>query len=254
LLFSNGGPVHPPFSRTDCVHQVAPCFYDEALFAGEPADKHFLVPYGISIIPPPCDARTHLREALRRRLGLPLDRKVVLSAGWIQRVHKRMDYVIEEIAQLPQPRPFLQLLGAMDQGSTEILDLASRLLGPEGFSARSVPYDEVFDYFRAADYFVLASMTEGFGRVYLEALMHGLPTIAHDGPVTQYVLGSYGVMADLSKPGELASVLRTELRHEPDPGLARSRWQSVRDRFGWAVLAPDYRAMFQFCGLASTLA
>src|SRR5215469_16599296 len=29
LLFSNGGPAHPPFVRTDFVHQVAPCYYKE---------------------------------------------------------------------------------------------------------------------------------------------------------------------------------------------------------------------------------
>ena len=30
LLFSNGGPCHPPFDRTDYVHQVAPFYYEEA--------------------------------------------------------------------------------------------------------------------------------------------------------------------------------------------------------------------------------
>ena len=31
LLFSNGGPVRPPFDRTDFVHQVAPLYHKEAL-------------------------------------------------------------------------------------------------------------------------------------------------------------------------------------------------------------------------------
>src|SRR5579864_858150 len=35
LLFSNGGPCHPPFDRTDFVHQVAPYYYDQAIEAGE---------------------------------------------------------------------------------------------------------------------------------------------------------------------------------------------------------------------------
>jgi glycosyltransferase involved in cell wall biosynthesis len=249
LLFSNGGPVHAPFTRTDCVHQVVPCYYHEALSAGEPAAKQFMAPYGINLVPPPGDLTWQGRQALRRRLGLPLDRKVVLSAGWIRRVHKRMHYVVEEIARLPEPRPFLQLLGAMDQGSAEILELASRLLGRDGFSARSVPYFDVGDYFRTADCFVLASFAEGFGRVYLEALMHGLPTIAHNSPVTQYVLGPYGILADLSKPGELAGLLGKELRQKPDLILAGCRWQSVRDRFSWPVLAPSYRAMLQTCAL-----
>src|SRR5205085_7164932 len=46
LLFSNGGPVHPPFRRTDYVQQVAPFYYEEARRDGEPHAKHFLAPYG----------------------------------------------------------------------------------------------------------------------------------------------------------------------------------------------------------------
>ncbi|HZR18615.1 MAG TPA: glycosyltransferase [Verrucomicrobiae bacterium] len=246
LLFSNGGPVHPPFIRTDRVHQVAPCYYHEALSAGEPAAKHFLMPYGINLAPPP-KLSTEARDALRRQLRLPLDRKVILSVGWIGRAHKRMHYVIEEVARLPRPRPFLQLLGAMDSSSGEILQLASGLLGPDGFSAKSVPYAGVFEYFQTANCFVLASLTEGFGRVYLEALMCGLPAIAHNNPVTQYVLGRHGILADLTQPGALAHSLKVELGKEFKPFEAYSRWQSVRDRFSWPVLAPGYHAMFESC-------
>jgi 1,2-diacylglycerol 3-alpha-glucosyltransferase len=246
LLFSNGGPVHPPFIRTDCVHQAVPCYYHEALSAGEPAGKHFLVPYGINLVSPD-SLSSEQRQALRCRLGWPLDRKVVLSVGWVCRAHKRMDYVVREVARLSKPRPFLQLLGAIDSSSAEILELALRLLGPDGFSAKSVPYAEVFAYFRAADCFVLASLAEGFGRVYLEALMHGLPAIAHNHLVTQYILAPHGILADLTKPGELAHLLKVELGKELNACDAYSRWQSVRDRFSWPVLAPSYRAMFESC-------
>ncbi|HYF34721.1 MAG TPA: glycosyltransferase, partial [Prosthecobacter sp.] len=171
LLFSNGGPCSPPFDRTDFVQQVAPPYLEEALAAGEPREKHFMIPYGIRV---PAEPRVDptAKAAVRAKLGLPLGRQIVLSVGWISRHHKRMDYVIEEVAKLPQPRPFLQLLGAMDAGSTEIVDLGHRLLGPAGFGVCSVGTDEVAAYYRAADVFVLASLAEGFGRVYIEALMH----------------------------------------------------------------------------------
>ncbi len=244
LLFSNGGPVHPPFIRTDYVHQVAPCYYQEALRAGEPSGKHFLVPYGINIIPVPTQVDKTFRAALRRKLGLPVDREVILSVGWIRKFHKRMDYVIEETARLPNPRPFLQLLGAMDERSREVILLGKRLLGPDNFSAASVSFEKVFDYYRVADCFVLASLNEGFGRVYLEALMHGLPVIAHRNAVTEYVLGRAGFLRDLRRPGTLAVFLREALAHSTGPEVMRSRWQSVRDRFSWEVLAGSYRAMF----------
>ena len=246
LLFSNGGPCHPPFNRHDFVHQIAPPYYDEAMNFGEPPSKHFFVPYGIKVCVAPVLDPVAKRN-LRIQLNLPLDRRVVLSVGWISRTHKRMDCVIEEIARLPEPRPFLQLLGAMDECSEEIVALGNRLLGKAGFAASSVTYDKVFDYYRTADCFVLASLQEGFGRVYLEAMMAGLPVIAHAHPVMDFVLGGQGILGDLGQPGRLATLLTTELRKSTNQELAQQRWRSVQDRFSWEVLAPKYRQMFEAC-------
>ena len=245
LLFSNGGPVHPPFARTDFVHQVAPRYHEEALAAGEPSGKHFFVPYGIQVKEPPHQLTSEEKRALRLRLSLPTDRTVVLSVGWISREHKRMHYVIEEVASLPKPRPFLQLLGAMDATSNEIVTLGERLLGANGFAAKSVPYEKVFDFYRAADCFVLGSLQEGFGRVYLEALMHGLPVIAHKHPVMEFVLGGEGMLGDLTVRGELATLLVSSLSKPLEQEVMLQRWQSVRDRFGWEALRPGYCEMFQ---------
>ena len=244
LLFSNGGPCGPPFVRTDFVHQVAPPYLDEALEFGEPAEKHFLVPYGIQVGAPPKNSPEE-RRRIRRQLKLPLDRPVVLSVGWVARQQKRMDYVIEEMARLPKPRPYLQLLGVMNEESQEILSLGNKLLGPDRFGAASVPYENVSSYYRAADAFVLASLKEGFGRVYLEAMMHGLPVIAHKYPVAEFVLGREALLADLSRPGALARVIAEVLSEARDASLAQAQWRSVRDRFSWQALAPQYMKMFR---------
>jgi 1,2-diacylglycerol 3-alpha-glucosyltransferase len=251
LLFSNGGPCHPPFIRTDYVHQVAPVYYDEAIGAGEPISKHFFVPYGICVPDDPPIVDSLARAQLRAKLGIPQDRPVVLSVGWVSRTHKRMDYVVREVAALPEPRPFLQLLGAIDSTSREIVDLATELLGPGGFSARSVPYSEVPNYYRAADIFVLASLAEGFGRVLLEAMMHGLPVVAHRHPVMEYVIGGAGHIDDLSRPGNLAELIGTLLCERANCEAAQARWDSVRNRFSWPVLRPKYREMFVNCADAA---
>ena len=174
----------------------------------------------------------------------PEDRQVVLSVGWISRQHKRMHYLVQELSRMPAPRPFLQMLGATDDSTDEIKRMAEDLLGLDGFSARSVPYTEVSDYYRAADIFALASLQEGFGRVYVEALMHGLPVIAHRHPVMEYVLGGFGCLGDLTRRGELTQMLADQLSKPADHEQALSRWASVRDRFSWPVLAPQYAAMF----------
>ncbi|MCC2665539.1 MAG: glycosyl transferase group 1, partial [Geminicoccaceae bacterium] len=244
LLFSNGGPCGPPFVRLDVVHQVNPFYLADALRAGEPVEKHVMVPYGLRVGAPPRRIDHDRRRGLRERLGLPPDRPLVLSVGWISRAHKRMDYLVEEVARLPAPRPFLMLLGAMDRSSDEIVRLANERLGPEGFAARSVPYNEVAHYYAAADCFALASLREGFGRVFLEALAHGLPVIAHEHPVMRYVLGEHGILADLGVEGALARHLRQVLARPADACAMRQRWESVRRRFDWGALAPGYRRMF----------
>lgn len=244
LLFSNGGPIHAPFVRTDYIHQVAPLYLEEALKAGEPPERHIMVPYGIDPGTAPAmdiPERMHLR----RKLGLPENRSILLSVGWIAKQHKRMDYLIKEVATMPEPRPFLQLLGAIDEGSSEIVELGNKLLGPDNFSVKSVPYSQVAEYYQVADCFVLSSLKEGFGRVYLEALKHGLPTIAHHFPVMDFVLGDVGIQGDLSREGELSKILSKELSHPVYQSSANKRWECVRDRFSWEVLALEYAKMFR---------
>ena len=262
LLFSNGGPCHPPFDRTDYVHQVAPFYIKEALDAGEPADRHRMVPYGISVPDGAPDQDQNSRRESRRKLRLPGDRPIILSVGWISAKQKRMDYLVNEMVRLREgygvtggtsqiedgrSAPYLVLLGAMDQNSDAIITLARRTLGEENFTARSVSHDQVHDYYRAADLFTLASLQEGFGRVFLEALVHGLPVIAHDHPVMRFVLGSEGTFGDLSKLGVLAALIREKLGREDSEADAIRRREMVRTRFSWVVLAPQYREMFLDC-------
>jgi 1,2-diacylglycerol 3-alpha-glucosyltransferase len=234
---------------------VAPPYFEEALAAGEPPARHRMVPYGINVPEGAPDSEDATRDALRRRLNLPVDRKIVISVGWIATQHKRMDYLVNEVAALrsevssqkSELIPFLVLLGSIDAQSESVISLARERLGESGFTARSVPYQEVQDYYRAADVFALASLQEGFGRVFLEALIHGLPVIAHDHPVMRFVLGNEGTFADLSRPGVLAKHLGTALRELGTDEAADRRRESVRARFSWPVLRPQYREMFLDC-------
>ena len=249
LIYHNGGPCSPPFVRTDYVQQLSPLYYQEAIEYGESSAKHFQVPIGIDVGEPVSRLTNEARDALRTRLGLPLDRPVVLSVGWIRSNHKRMDYLIREIAQLPRPRPYLVMLGQQDEGSRAIAALAKEALGGDNYTIRTVAQPDVSPYYEASDIFVLASLVEAFGIVYLEALLHGLPTIGHRHPVIEYVLGSAGILGDLSQPGNLASILeeQLDLLTLVSDETVRRRWESVRDRFSWEVLRPQYAEMFRAC-------
>jgi glycosyltransferase involved in cell wall biosynthesis len=240
MLLHNGAPVAPPFYRWNHVHQTAPLHYEAAIAAGEPPSKHTLLPIPTTLpagkAPGPEDV-----VALRGRLNLPVNRTLLLSVGALNRWHKRMDYVVTEVASLPtDQRPFLLLLGKTEPETPQIIAEARRLLGPDGFTFRTVRAAEVHDYYRAADVFTLASLKEGFGRAYVEALSHGLPCLVDDNPVTRYVLGDDADFGHLSEPGNLASLLKVRMARPLDPTARADQAERTRERFAWERLTPSY--------------
>ena len=247
LLFSNGGPLSPPFPRWDLVQQVASPYFEAARQAGQPDDQQVLLPYGFAI-PNILPERTPADiEKVRVKLGLPVGRPVVLSVGALNASHKRMDYLVREVAARRSPLPFLVLLGQPDAESPSIAALAEQLLGIGNFLIRSVSPTEVGDYYAAADVFVLASFHEGFGRVFVEALARGLPCLAHDYAVAREVLAETGFFGDFRAPGALAGLLAGALASGNDEAARRTRHRSAHARFSWDVLAGQYVQMLRDC-------
>jgi hypothetical protein len=60
-------------------------------------------------------------------------------------------------------------------------------------------------------------------------------------------LGDEGIFADLAKPGALKDQLQKVLALSYDPDAPSRRRETVRSRFSWPVLAPQYREMFFDC-------
>jgi 1,2-diacylglycerol 3-alpha-glucosyltransferase len=247
LLFSNGGPMKPPYPRWDYVQQVAPSHLEAALAVGHDPQKQELLPYGIKMTEELSVLSPTERNLLRERLHLPLDRPIVLSVGALNKSHKRMDYVIQEVAALPEPRPYLLLLGQEDAETLDVRALAKELLGEDKCQLRTVPYDKIADYYRAADIFVLASLAEGFGRVFLEAMTHGMPCLAHDYAVTRYVFDDANLLGDFHKPDMLSTLLCEALQKGYNVADRQKQHQSAFDRFSWQHLKPSYLNMIQIC-------
>jgi glycosyltransferase involved in cell wall biosynthesis len=141
------------------------------------------------------------RESLRERLGIPLHHKVIIAVGAVM-PRKGPDKVLGAwlhlLSRIPDthvlfvgPRadkhdPKLQKFGA------EI----TRIIARTG-AAHQVHFagivDDVENYLRAADVFVLASNREGTPNSVLEAMATGLPCL-----VTPYI----GLSEGIGRPGE----------------------------------------------------
>jgi glycosyltransferase involved in cell wall biosynthesis len=139
------------------------------------------------------------------------------------------------------------VLGQMDAESPQVLRLAREILGEDGFSVATVMPDAVDDYYNAADAVVLASTREGFGRVYVEALAHGLPCLAHDYDTARYVLGEEGYFANFTMIGELAALIQKVLAVPSDEFHRRQRHRSAHARFAWQSLHSAYLDLIRRC-------
>lgn len=243
LLYCNGGPTTMPFTRCDHVHQVSPEHLASAMARGEAADRMTLLPLGTPIDPAFTAPSAASRGAVRATLGLPLSDRIVLSVAALNRGHKRVDAVIEAVAGLPSPRPWLLLVGAETPEGPGLRALADARLGAQGWGWRSVPRATMPALYASADLFVLASLTEGFGLATVEALAAGLPVVVHDTPTNRYILEGLDTPVSIATVAELRARLRERLAQDESAEAAVARHEHVQRRFSWASLAPSYAAL-----------
>lgn len=246
LLFCNGGPTTRPFTRCDFVQQVTPAHFGTALARGEPADRMFVLPHGFDMPVEPPSRNARRVAATRAALGVPAGQRLVLSVGMLGPTLKRMDVLVEAVASMGPDRPYLVLLG-QESSETPALAARARTLLGDGVRMATWPRDRMADAYAAADTFVLMSLNEGFGLVYVEALAAGLPCVAHDNPNTRFIFGDHAYLGDTTSLPATADLIRLALGEEPGDQRRRARHAWARSHFGWDVLAPRYREMLLAC-------
>jgi glycosyltransferase involved in cell wall biosynthesis len=246
VLLCNGSFASAGFERFDHVQELTPAARDYVLRLGADPERHSVLPLGFEIqrelrLPTPSE-----RRDLRVRLGLPVDRRLVLSVAAFNRRHKRIDYLIEELAAVPSPRPFLVVAGQPEPELRSLVELARNRLGEGGFAFLTVPAENIPELLRGSDLFVLASLVEAQGRSLIEAAAAGVECVVHENPVMRFALGEHGIFGDLTRSGELARLLtgheRGELGSTSERCLAAHR--HVYERFSWDRLRPRYVELF----------
>jgi glycosyltransferase involved in cell wall biosynthesis len=223
------------FTSPQLVMAVSPQLATLWRAAGLPADRVRTSPNGIdtSRFRPANDAE---RIALRKALGWPRDRQVVLFVGFFSR-DKRPDLLFRAWRLLDRvTRPQLVFVGAKGTGYYEIddaLGAAIRRDALEGGVADHLtfldPTNDVERCFRAADLFVLPSVREAHPLALLEAMACGLPVIATRLPGATDAIVEDGLTGKLFAPDDeqaLAGALRELLA---DPAAGRAMGERARE-------------------------
>lgn len=125
------------------------------------------------------------QEALRRKLGIPKGKLVLLYLGRMAR-EKGLEELMDHLA-LAGRKDVVVLLVGDGPDREEVLACAREKKLPVIF-AGMVPHSEVPDYYRLGDVFVTASTSETQGLTYFEALAAGLPVLCRKDPCLEGII------------------------------------------------------------------
>ena len=107
-----------------------------------------------------------------------------------------------------------------------------------------MPKEELIDYYRAADIFVLPSKTETFGLVYAEATTQGLPILYSKGQGFdgQFEEGKVGYHIDALNPDDICEKLErvaAEYKKLSDECIKSA------GRFDWSDICGEYKSIYE---------
>jgi len=192
------------------------------------------------------------RSAVRQQLNL--SGKVVMAIGRLAR-NKGYDLLIQAFAVVARREPdavlYLAVGGdVLNEAESGLLEelrlLATSLKIQDRVQFGSyIPDEQLPDYYRAADVFVLSSRYEPFGMTAIEAMACGTPTVVtfHGGLQRALTFGRHALIADPFDAEDLGICIVKVLQY-PDLRQRMSRMgaHKARSLFTWTGIAQQLLA------------
>lgn len=187
------------------------------------------------------------RQLVRRRVGFT--RPTILALGRLA-TNKGYDLLIKAFAVVAKrdPEPVLHLaVGGqrMDAQEKKILAELKALVVKLRLESRVkfagfIADDDLADYYRAADLFVLSSRYEPFGMTAIEAMACGTPTVVtiHGGLFRAVTFGRHALYGDPFDKEDLGIMMLKPLKHPRlSTRLSRMGAHKARSLFTWTGIA-----------------
>ena len=194
----------------------------------------------ITSIPNPIDTRIYKKgnkQEARQRLGLPLDKKLILFASQrVTNVNKGMDYLIEACRQLQLADAAVVILGGHAEEVVSQLSLEAYPLGYVNEEQRIV------DVYHAADVFVLPSLSENLPNTIMEAMACGVPCVGFKvGGIPEEIdHRRNGYVAEYRSAEDLAHGIRWILTEADYEELSKNAIHKVMQNYSQQSVALKY--------------
>lgn len=222
---------------------------NESLHLSYYSEKIAIIPNGIDFQ----KYRTSLsRDECRKKLGLPLDKKIILFLG-AQIPIKGPQILLPAMKKIIREYPECYLILAGDGKSRNELQAKSISLGLEnnidftGFVSNGTK----IMYYKSADIFVLPSLHEAFALVLLEASICGLPLVVSGLDSLSCIIedGYNGLLTRPGDPLDLAEKIIFLLKNDDlrlNLGENARKWiEQNEERFSWKRIAEKTELLYQ---------
>ncbi|MGC8773392.1 MAG: glycosyltransferase family 4 protein [Conexivisphaera sp.] len=183
------------------------------------------------------------RDAAREALGLPADRRIVLSVG-SDIPRKNLPTVLRMMDFLPDDYVLVRVGSFAFGGSTALARSAGALAARGRMKViREAPRGSVPLYYNAADVLVAPSLDEGFDLPVIEAINSGIPVVASEIEVHREVMRGMGRYVDpAADPAEWAEAVRATV--EDDERGDRNPWSGIGDYYREGRAAREYARLY----------
>ena len=179
------------------------------------------------------------RDALRANLSLPIEKSLILFAGRFVYA-KGVHVLISALEKLPEHCELVLVgEGTAEQEYRE--QISALNLGNRVHIRKAT--QQVEDYFKACDVFVMSSKYEPLGQTILEALASGLPTAAFSGAAgvvtatEELGFDEYIAYADRYDSGDLAECIKRQLNMAEEK--RREQAELAQQTYSWSKLLDD---------------
>ena len=246
-----GSRIKRQCQRAHAFIAPSPAIERELIVSGYARPRIHYVPNGVAI-PEARDAasRSQARADLAEADASLAIGQVAPLVVYTGRLHamKGLDFLVRAwprvLARLPDAR--LWLVGDGPHRA-ELNDLIGHL-GLWGFVYLAGPFDDVEDFLRAADVFVLPSLEEGMSLALLEAMAMGLPVVASAIAANEAIVenGVTGRLAPARDSDRLADVI-VELLENRDVAqrLGEAGRHHVSQRYSLDRMVSEHLELFE---------
>ena len=247
VAFHNKYLVDKVLSYADVIISPSEYYINESRFLGKYRDKIVVIPNGVNLREFDIG---HSKEECRKRLRLPLDKKILLFFGYLA-PYKGPDVLVNAMSKIIKHVPDVALVFAGKGVMREELEILSKDLGIEK-NVRFVGFVEdclKSLYYTAADIFCLPSMmsTECYPLTILEAMACGVPIVASMiGGIPDAVKdGENGLLVQPRDSEVLADTIIYLLENEDvRERMGKNGKEKVKD-YSWKKIAEETEKVYE---------